>query len=532
MHYSKQHNVLVYEHDAPQQVAAVIAGARTVNGSMVAIPANLKSVILARKLGMPAPPILDLMGYEWPIQPGRQPYEHQRAMANFMVVHGKCFNLSDMGTGKTLAMLWAADALMTAGLVRRALIISPLSTLRAVWDNEIFSAMVGRRTSVVLHGDRDERLRRMRRDADFLIINPDGLGIGTRRSKTGKPMELGPIATYIRDARDIGLVIVDECSVYKDGSTLRTRVLREVLKDKAFVFLASGTPTPNAPTDAHSLARLVGATTENFQSFKARTMTQITSFKWVPKRAAADIVRNTLVPAIRYSREECIDLPPVTMQTRDVELSETQRAAYDAFKRELRMTTASGQVIMAVHEASLRIKLLQIVAGMVYSGDGEAHKTDAAPRLNALKEVISEAGAKIIVFASFTSVVRFLASELSAELGAGSVAMIHGGVTQARRAEVFRAFQQDAEPRVIVADPGTMSHGLTLTAANTIVWYSPTDRNETYEQANARINRPGQVNRMLIVHLAAVAPEREIYRRLAEKQNMQGAILRLTEEGR
>ena len=531
MFYSAAHNVVVYEHADPAQVVAAIHGARQVNGSMVAIPATLHALQLARLLGLPVPPLLDLAGYEWPCQPGRTPYDHQRHMASFAALHPRSFNLSEMGTGKTMALLWAADYLMQQGVVQSALVLAPLSTLKRVWDDEIFRTFIGKRKARVLHGTREERLAQLGRKADFYILNHDGLGIGTR--KTHMKLELGPLAQQLRDRADIPLVIVDEASAYKDHATLRTRILRATIGRKPYIWLASGTPTPNAPTDAYSLARIVGnLPTESHKSFRGRTMMQVSPFKWVPRSNSAAIVRQALSPAIRYSREECVDLPECVVETRDVDLSPTQERAYRELKKDLQVTLGNGKIITAVNEAVLRLKLIQIACGAVYGPDKEVHKTDCGPRLKVLKEVIDEAGAKVLVFAPLTSVVRLVHHELKAAYGEHTVSLVYGGTSARARNEIFRHFEHDAEPRIIVADPGTMSHGLTLVAADTTVWFGPHDRGEIYQQANARMNRPGQKRKMLIVRLASTPIEREIYRRLHENESLQNVVLKLVEEDR
>lgn len=530
MIYSAAHNVIVYKHENPGQIAGAISGARQINDHYVAVPATLFSLQLARLVGLPVPPVLDIMGYDWPMTPGRAPYAHQKYMASFAALHPKHFNLSEMGTGKTLAALWAADYLMREGAVKKCLIVSPLSTLQRVWNDEIFRNFMGRRTACVLHGERQKRLDGLRKDCDFYIVNHDGIGVGSSRGSRG--ITIGPLAEQFRQRSDINLVIIDEASAYNDGATQRTKILRQVIADKPYVWLMSGTPTPNAPTDAWSLARLIGNLQgESFRSFTGRTMAQVSTFKWVPRSNSAEIVRKVLSPAVRFSRAECIDLPECVVETRDVPMSPTQDKAYKDLKKDLKVVIGKG-AITAINEAVLRLKLIQIACGAVYGADHEVHKTDAAPRINVLKEVIDEAGGKVLVFAPLTSVVNMLFAELKAEYGEQAVARIYGGTSQNARSETFRAFEQDAEPRIIVADPGTMSHGLTLIAANTIVWFGPTDKPEVYDQANARINRPGQIRKMLVVRLASTNIEREIYRRLAEKQGLQGAILKLAEEDR
>jgi SNF2 family DNA or RNA helicase len=108
-----------------------------------------------------------------------------------------------------------------------------------------------------------------------------------------------------------------------------------------------------------------------------------------------------------------------------------------------------------------------------------------------------------------------------------TVAAVHGSVSKNERDQIFREFQENNSLRVIVANPATMSHGLTLTAATTIVWYAPIHSNDVYEQACARVRRPGQTRMTVIAHIAGSDIERKIYHRLQTKQKLQGTLLEL-----
>jgi SNF2 family DNA or RNA helicase len=124
-----------------------------------------------------------------------------------------------------------------------------------------------------------------------------------------------------------------------------------------------------------------------------------------------------------------------------------------------------------------------------------------------------------------TSVVHMLYDELKEY----SRAMINGEVPPRARDEIFRKFQTEPDPQLLIADPATMSHGLDLFAASVVVWYGATDRTELYLQANRRIDRPGQTVGTTIVQLAATPVEREIFRRVATNTTMQDAILSMVE---
>lgn len=506
-----QSNTVVYHPDDPQRILGTVREAKPLVNGYVGVPASLYNLQLLRFLGFDVPPPLE-QSYAWP---GRhKPFMAQRVTANFLALNPRAFVLSDMGTGKTLAALWAADFVMgqyDRGQCR-CLIVSPLSTLHSVWANEVFSTFAGRRKSVVLHGPAAKRRELLNTDADFYIINPDGVEV---------------LAKELAQRTDIRMVIVDEASAYKDRTTKRHKLARSVLAVRDYLWLMTGTPVANGPLDAYGLAKLVNnAHGESFTSYRDRVMTRLSMYKWVPRQGSHVEAHKLMQPAVRFAISDCVDLPPLLVQKRDVELSPEQSKAYREMKRDLQIAAKSGP-ISAPNEAVLRLKLIQIACGAVYDTDREVHHIDTAPRVAVLREVIEQAREKIIIFAPLTSVLRLLYKELKDY----SRAVINGEVGQKERTEIFRAFEQDEHPRLIIADPRTMAHGVTLVAATTIVWFAPIDSTELYLQANKRIHRPGQSKACLVVQLASTPIEREIFRRLEANESMQGLILQMARQG-
>jgi SNF2 family DNA or RNA helicase len=506
MWFDAARNMVVYDTPGDSRIADSVPNAVRLHNGYVAAPATLYNLQLLRYLGFPTIQPMDV-AYDWP---GRfTPFTAQRVTANFLSVHPRAFVLNDMGTGKTLAALWAADFVMRANAGVRCLVVAPLSTLERVWADAIFQNLLGRRTCVVLHGSAAKRRELLAQPADFYIVNYDGVEV---------------LDKDIAARQDIRMAIVDEASAYRNRTTERHRIARKILAPKDYLWLMTGTPTPNGPTDAYGMAKLVNnAFGEGWSSFHDRTMQKISMYKWIPKAGSHAAAHALMQPAVRFAISDCVDLPPCTVQSRDVELSPAQSTAYKAMKKDLQIMAAKGP-ITAQNEAVLRLKLLQISCGAIYGPDRDIHHVDAAPRLKALREIMEQCNEKIIIFAPFTNVVHMLHRELKKDY---SVEVINGEVPAKKRNEVFSAFMETASPHVIVADPGTMSHGLTLTAASTIVWYAPTDRTETYLQANKRIDRPGQTKATTIVQLAATPVEREVYRRLENNETLQGLVLAL-----
>jgi hypothetical protein len=485
----------------------------------MAVPVSLRNLQVLRHLDLPVMPII--REYDWPIRKPWRPREHQVAMANFMVLHPRSFNLSDMGTMKTLAALWACDWLMQQNPGMRAIISAPLSILQRVWADAIVQNFIGRRTFKVVDGSHEKRRKLLAEPADFYIVGHDALKQGARINKQRK-IELTGLSKDIADRTDIAIAIIDEVgSGFRDGRSMRSRVARLNIARKPYFWPMTGTPTPNGPLDAHGLARLLDdGYAESFNAYKRRVMFQVSQFKWVPRIGAHEEAYKLLQPAIRFEMRDCTDVPPSTEQQRDVPFSEQQREHYRELKNTLQLELARS-TITAVNEAALRLKLLQISMGAIYDADHNVTRIDCSPRLAVLREVIEEAHRKVIIFSPLTSVVHLLYENLTEY----SRAMINGEVPIKVRDEIFRRFQQEADPQILIADPGTMSHGLDLYAASVIVWYGATDRTELYLQANRRIDRPGQTVPTTVVQLAATAVEREIFRRAATNTSMQGAIL-------
>jgi SNF2 family DNA or RNA helicase len=203
----------------------------------------------------------------------------------------------------------------------------------------------------------------------------------------------------------------------------------------------------------------------------------------------------------------------MTYVTRDVPLTAQQQKYYDLMRKEM-LVTAAGEQITTINAAANLNKLLQLSGGAVYADNGEIVEFDASNRLNVLREVIDEASHKVLIFVPYRHAIQIVSDELSKHY---TVDVIHGGVTARKRTEIFHKFQTEKNPRILVIQPQAASHGVTLHAADTIVYWSPVMSVETYLQANARVHRAGQKNPSTVFHLQGSPVERKIYKMLQEK---------------
>jgi SNF2 family DNA or RNA helicase len=494
------------------RVTEVIPTAKTLDykgRTLVAVPHKLDEVRVLRNIGIDAPgPIRHY--YDWPGL--YKPYIHQLETADFLTLHPKAFCLNDMGTGKTVSVLWAYDFLRRWDYVPGALlVISPLSTLERTWADEVFRHFPHMNVSV-LHGTAQRRMKLLKQGADVFVINHDGI----------KNKELlAELVAMVKDGR-ISIVVPDELAAFRNSGTDRWKALRQLCVVAPYVWGLTGTPIPNEPTDAWAQIRLIAPerVPKYFNAFRDATMQQLTKFKWAKREGSLDYVYSVMQPAIRFSREQCIDLPPTTFQTREVALTPEQHLTYQQMLRQFKAEYEGGQ-ITALNEATKINKLLQICCGVAYSAAGEV-TLPVKPRIDETIEIIEQSRSKVIVFVPFRAALEQVAAALREHF---TVAVIHGGTTRAERDTIFSNFQRTSDPRVLVAQPGTMSHGLTLTAADTIVWFGPAPSSEIYQQANARIARPGQKLNTLIVNIEGAPVERKAYERLEKRGNTQGLLL-------
>jgi SNF2 family DNA or RNA helicase len=482
----------------------------------IAIPHTVETTRLCRNLGYEVPAPIAYW-YQWHKKP--KPFRIQRITAALLTMNPRAYVLNEMGTGKTRSAMYAIDYLIKERVIESALIVAPLSTLSPVWDREIFE-FFPHLSATVLHGSRSQRIRNLREKHHIYIINHDGVG-------TILPELL---------EKKIDAVLIDEVGAYRNKSTNRWKQMDKLVRvgrGVKYFWGMTGSPTPNEPTDAWGLAKLITPerAPKYFKEFQRKTMNQITQFMWVPKPDAIDHVYDMLQPAVRYRRDDCVELPEVSYQ--DVEIPPSKQVA-DTYKKlvdKLRIAFDDGEVT-AANEGVLYNKLLQVSCGWVYSTTKGVIRLDNQDRVDEVKNIINDSLGKVIVFANFTHAAEGLYDKLTegtrkVPLPKGGVELVTGATSKKERDRIFAGFQNDEYPRVIVAHPQCMSHGLTLTAASTIVWFTPTASLETYEQANARITRPGQTHKGLILHLTSTSIERKIYNRLSKKAKIQGALLEL-----
>ena len=170
-------------------------------------------------------------------------------------------------------------------------------------------------------------------------------------------------------------------------------------------------------------------------------------------------------------------------------------------------------------------KLLPIAGGAVYTDTGNVVEYDPSDRLNTVLEVIEEASHKTLVFVPFTHTIGLLKDFLTKH--GVTCEVINGEVPVAKRTDIFKRFQEEQDPKVLLIQPQAAAHGVTLTAANVVIWYAPITSIEYYLQANARVHRQGQKNPVTVVHIEGSPVETKLYAALQDKISFHSKIIDL-----
>lgn len=492
----------------PSRITTVIPKSKILDSGEVLVKWGLEEAQVLKNLRIKNVPSPIQAAYDWPGL--YRPFSHQRDTASFLTLHRRAFCFNEQGTGKTSSVIWAADYLMTQNAIKRVLVLCPLSIMQSAWEADLFKFAMHRSCAIAHSYSKDNRIKAIKSEAEFVIINYDGLEI---------------VKNEINEAK-FDLIVVDEANAYKNVSTKRWKTLVSIIRADTWVWMLTGTPASQSPTDAYGLAKIINPSgvPKFFGAFRDMVMQKITQFKWLPKPSSERVLHEVLQPAIRFTKEECLDLPDMTYVTREVPLTSQQIKFYETIRKNM-MAIAAGEEITTVNAAANLNKLLQLSCGAVYSDSGEIVAFDAKSRMHALLEVIEEASHKVIVFAPFRHAIEIIAEELKAK--SISCEVIHGGISATKRTEIFAKFQTEENPHVLVIQPQAAAHGVTLHAANVVVWWGPITSIETYLQANARVHRAGQRNPCTVVHIQGSPVEKRIYKMLSEKVDIHTRLIDL-----
>lgn len=508
-------SALVVRTKNPDKITSVIQQSAVTkvhdNGvSEVLVKWDLGNAVILKNLGFKKVLSPILGHYDWPGV--YRPFEHQRDTAAFITLHKRCYVLNDLGTGKSMSVAWATDYLLKAKAIKRVLIVCPLSIMQCAWQSDLFKSIMHRSVGIA-HGTRAQRVKVIESKAEYVIINYDGV-------------------ESVRDELAAGgfdMVICDESTLIKNAKSRRWKMINSLIGGDTRLVLMTGTPAAQSPLDVYGQAKILNPTSvpSFFGSFQDQMMIKYGPFRWLPRPGAMDRVYDILQPAIRFTKEQCLDLPENLYATREVDMTAQQKEYYKRLRKEF-LIEAGGTEITAVNAAVQMNKLLQISGGAAYSDSGQVVEFDCSNKLKELLNAVEQSSHKVLVFCAFRHSIDLVRDFL--HKNNITTEAIHGDVSAKKRTGIFDEFQTKDTIKVLVIQPQAAAHGITLTAANTVVWFSPTTSAETYLQANARVHRAGQKNPCLVIHLCSSPVEKKLYTALEERTLAQSNLLSMYED--
>lgn len=496
---------------ADNRVAVMIPHAKqfaSEGQQLMLIPHGVDETVVLRNIGYDVrPPVM--LAYDWC---GSIPFDAQKQTTALITTHRRSYVLNGLGTGKTRAALFAYDYLIKSGQTKgKLIVVAPLSTLRQTWAKEMLMVFPHFKYEI-LHGSKAKRVKLLDTDANVLVINHDGVEV---------------IVDELVERKDqFAMGVLDELSVYKNAKTDLFKATYRFMSEVDRLTGLTATPMPTAATDAYGQLKMLTPAAlkgQSFTRFREQMMKKVSQFRWINKRDAIEQVHALMQPSVRFTRDECYDIPPCQTMTIEAQLSKVQHSWFVKMQNECAIPDYN---VIAVNAADQINKLLQIALGVVYDKNHTPIVLGCDSRLSELDAVIEQSASKVILLTPYTHTLQMLVDHVRKRWTAE---FISGAVPLNAREKIFTAFMHSPDPHVLIAHPDTMSHGLTLTEASTIIWFGPPNSLETYEQANGRITRAGQRHSQLIVHLVATKLEAEVFKLLARRANVQQSLLDMFE---
>lgn len=418
--------------------------------------------------------------------------------------------LAEMGTGKTLISIGIAGYLYLQNHIKKLLIVAPLSITR-VWEEEFDKFADFDYQLKVLEGSTAEKSEQLRN------LFGNKLQVAVVNCESCWRMEK-EIATWQPD-----MIICDESSKIKNAQAKQSKALHRLGKISKHNLILTGTPVTNNPLDFFSQYKFLDESIfgGSYYAFRSRYAImggyghyQVVGYKNLP-----ELTEKAHSIAFRITKKEALDLPEQIDTKRYVELESIGRTIYDQVEKESYAELEHGEIV-TTNVLTKLLRLSQITGGFIKDEFNELAEQVSSAKLEALEEIVEEcidAGKKLVVFARFIPEIDAIAKMLK-RYGI-KYSMIRGDVKD-RAGEVDK-FQNDPETKVFIGQLQTTGMGLTLTAADTAVFYSLSYNYADYEQAKARIHRIGQKNNCTYIHLLAKKTiDEKVMDALSKKKNL------------
>ena len=435
--------------------------------------------------------------------------------------------LFEMGCGKTLTAIAIAGAGYQMGKVERLLIVAPTSVV-AVWPKELQEYAQFKYTCKTLLGEKKQRIKQI---DDLLKFPFKALKVAViNYESTWRPEILEKLKEF-----DADMVIADESQRIKTYDAAQSKAMHELGDQARYKLILSGTPVQTAAIDIWSQYRFLDKTVfgDNFFKFRGRyaIMGGYGNKKIVGYKDLEGLIKKEHSIAFRVTKDEALDLPEQTFETRKIQFSQKEKNLYERIKKDSYAELDGGGHITATTVLTRLLRLQQLAGGFLVQDDAQKPQLVSRAKLDALADIIEDyvigSGKKLVIFARFIAEVKAI-MELADKVLPKELKQvaIYGDIKKEDRGDIVKQFQEDPKTVLFIGQIDTAGTGITLTAADTCVYYSKNFNYATYSQSLSRIHRIGQRNCCTYIDLEIEGTIDElISKALSRKEDMAKTVV-------
>lgn len=435
--------------------------------------------------------------------------------------------LFEMGCGKTLTAIAIAGAGYQMGKVERLLIVAPTSVV-AVWPKELQEYAKFKYTCKTLLGEKKQRIKQI---DDLLKFPFKALKVAViNYESTWRPEILEKLKEF-----DADMVIADESQRIKTYDAAQSKAMHELGDQARYKLILSGTPVQTAAIDIWSQYRFLDKSVfgDNFFKFRGRyaIMGGYGNKKIVGYKDLEGLIKKEHSIAFRVTKDEALDLPEQTFETRKIQFSQKEKNLYERIKKDSYAELDGGGHITATTVLTRLLRLQQLTGGFLVQDDAQKPQLVSRAKLDALADIIEDyvvgSGKKLVIFARFIAEVKAI-MELADKVLPKNLkhVAIYGDIKKEDRGDIVKQFQEDPETVLFIGQIDTAGTGITLTAADTCVYYSKNFNYATYSQSLSRIHRIGQRNCCTYIDLEIEGTIDElISKALSRKEDMAKTVV-------
>lgn len=465
-----------------------------------------------------------------------KPYDHQRKAleASWAARHYALF--MEMGTGKSKVVVDNIGILYERGEINAALIIAP----KGVYDNwvkgEIPTHLPERIQRHVMRWSPNRSQTYEKALIEFITSKDEALKIfvmNVEAFSTPRGTEAG--TAFLHKNPD-NIIVVDESTTIKNRKASRTKNIVGLRERCKYRRILTGSPITKSPMDLYAQCDLLEEKCLGFNSYFAyqnryanvqrRTMGHRSFQEIVGYRRLDELSTKLDKFSNRVLKRDCLDLPEKVYLRREVPLTAEQDKLYVQMKKLALAQLESGELATTASVLTQIMRLQQICCGHLMTDDGTMREIKNN-RMSELLGLVEEIQGKAIIWATYSHDIRQIKEAIAKLFGEDSVATYYGATVQDERQEIVNRFQDPEDPlRFFIGQPKTGGYGITLTAANTVIYYSNSYDLEIRLQSEDRAHRIGQTNRVTYIDL--VSPDtvdEKILTALRDKIDIAGKVL-------